>query len=57
MLPRDRPRRHSPEPLRTWSTGIVLRCPRCDNALVTIVRDDTRLWIGFPGVRTLEVTI
>ena len=37
--------------------GIVLRCPHCDNALVKIVRDDTRLWIGFPGVRTLEVGV
>ena len=37
--------------------GIVLRCPHCDNPLVTIVRDDTRLWIGFPGVRTLEVAV
>jgi hypothetical protein len=37
--------------------GIVLRCPHCDNTLLTIVKDDTRLWIGFPGVRMLEVTI
>jgi len=37
--------------------GVVLRCPHCDNPLVTIVRDDTRLWIGFPGVRTLEVAV
>jgi hypothetical protein len=37
--------------------GIVMRCPHCDNALVTIVRDDTRVWIGFPGVRTLQVTV
>jgi Zn finger protein HypA/HybF involved in hydrogenase expression len=36
--------------------GFVMRCPRCDNALVTIVKDDTRVWIGFPGVRTLQVT-
>jgi hypothetical protein len=35
--------------------GIVIRCPHCDNALVTIVKSDTRLWIGFPGVRTLEI--
>ena len=35
--------------------GIVLRCPHCDNALVTIVRADARVWIGFPGVRTLQV--
>jgi hypothetical protein len=37
--------------------GIVLCCPHCDNTLVKIVRDGTRLWIGFPGVRTLEVTV
>ena len=37
--------------------GIVLRCPHCDNPLVKIVRDDARLWIGFPGVRTLEVAV
>ena len=37
--------------------GIVMRCPHCDNALVTIVKDDSRVWIGFPGVRTLEVTV
>jgi Zn finger protein HypA/HybF involved in hydrogenase expression len=37
--------------------GVVLRCPHCDNALVKIVKDDTRLWIGFPGVRTLELVL
>ena len=37
--------------------GIVMRCPHCDNALVTIVRDDARIWIGFTGVRTLQVTV
>jgi Zn finger protein HypA/HybF involved in hydrogenase expression len=37
--------------------GVVMRCPHCDNALVTIVKDDTRVWIGFPGVRTLQVTV
>jgi hypothetical protein len=37
--------------------GVVLRCPHCNNPLVKIVRDDTRLWIGFPGIRTLEVTV
>ena len=36
--------------------GFVLRCPHCDNALATIVRaDDRRVWIGFPGIRRLEV--
>jgi hypothetical protein len=37
--------------------GIVMRCPHCDNVLVTIVRDATRVWIGFPGARTLQVTV
>jgi hypothetical protein len=37
--------------------GIVLRCAHCDNTLVKIVRDDTRLWIGFPGLRALEVAV
>ena len=36
--------------------GIVLRCPHCDSALVTIVKSDTQMWMGFPGVRTLQVT-
>jgi Zn finger protein HypA/HybF involved in hydrogenase expression len=37
--------------------GIVMRCPHCDNVLVTIVSDDTRAWIGFAGVRTLRLTV
>jgi hypothetical protein len=37
--------------------GIVMRCPHCDNALVTIVKDSTRMWIGFAGIRTLQVTV
>ena len=37
--------------------GVVMRCPHCDHALVTIVKDDARVWIGFPGLRTLEVTV
>jgi Zn finger protein HypA/HybF involved in hydrogenase expression len=36
--------------------GIVMRCPHCGSALVTIVKDDTRVWIGFVGVRTVQVT-
>jgi Zn finger protein HypA/HybF involved in hydrogenase expression len=39
------------------SAGIVMRCPQCDSALVTIVKDDTRVWLGFPGLRTLQVTV
>lgn len=37
--------------------GIVMRCPHCANALVTILKDDTRVRIGFVGVRTLQVTV
>jgi Zn finger protein HypA/HybF involved in hydrogenase expression len=37
--------------------GIVMRCPHCETALVTIVRGDARVWIGFAGARTLQVTV
>lgn len=37
--------------------GIVMRCPHCDNALITVARSDTTAWIGFPGVRTLQVAV
>ena len=37
--------------------AVVVRCPRCDNALVTILKDDTRVSIGFVGVRMMEVTV
>jgi hypothetical protein len=37
--------------------GTVLRCPHCDNALVTIVKADKRVTIGFRGLRTLQVTV
>ena len=37
--------------------GIVLRCPHCDHALVKIVQADTRIWIAFPGVQTLEIAV
>jgi len=37
--------------------GIVMRCPHCDNALVTIAEGGGRMWIGFAGVRTLQVTV
>jgi Zn finger protein HypA/HybF involved in hydrogenase expression len=37
--------------------AVVVRCPHCDNALMTILKDDTRVWIGFVGVRSLEVTV
>jgi Family of unknown function (DUF6510) len=37
--------------------GMVLRCPRCDNALAKIVKAEARVWIGFEGVRALELTV
>ena len=37
--------------------GIVLRCPHCDNVLAKIVKNDSRVWIDLPGIRTLEVTV
>ena len=37
--------------------GIVMRCPHCDATLVTIVEAGARVWIGFAGVRTLQVTL
>jgi Family of unknown function (DUF6510) len=37
--------------------GVVMRCPRCDNTLVTMVKADTHVWIGFHGVRTLQVSV
>ena len=37
--------------------GIVMGCPHCDNALVTIVKDDARVCIGFSGLRTLQVVV
>jgi len=37
--------------------GFVLRCPQCDDAMVTLVRGDGRLWIGFPGIQTMQVAV
>ena len=37
--------------------GIVMRCPHCDTVLVTILKDGARVWIGFAGVRTLQMTV
>jgi Zn finger protein HypA/HybF involved in hydrogenase expression len=37
--------------------GTVLLCPHCHNPLVKIVRDDTRMWLGFPGLAMLEVAV
>jgi ribosomal protein S27E len=37
--------------------GIVMRCPHCDNAVVTIVEADIRVWMGFAGARMLQVSV
>ena len=37
--------------------GIVLRCPHCDNTLGKIVQGDSRVWIDFTGILTLEVAV
>lgn len=37
--------------------GVALRCSHCDSALVKIVKDGSRVWVGFPGLRTLEVAV
>jgi hypothetical protein len=37
--------------------GVVMRCPHCDTVLVVISKEDTRVWIGFVGVRTLQVDV
>lgn len=35
--------------------GIVIRCPRCDNALAKIAVSGERRWVSFPGLRALEL--
>ena len=37
--------------------GVVMRCPDCHEVMVTIVRGDARVWIGFAGVRMLQVAV
>jgi hypothetical protein len=37
--------------------GFVLRCPHCETALMTLVRGDDRMWLGFAGMRTLQVAV
>lgn len=37
--------------------GVVMRCPHCGNALITIVEHGTCVSIGFPGIRTLQVHV
>jgi Zn finger protein HypA/HybF involved in hydrogenase expression len=37
--------------------GVVLRCPHCGNTLAKIVKSDSRVWIDFSGIRSLEVVV
>ena len=37
--------------------AVVMRCPRCDNPLVTMVEDDMHVRMGFTGIRMLQITI
>ena len=37
--------------------GVVMRCPHCENALVTIVKGGTHVCIGFAGMRTLHIPV
>jgi Zn finger protein HypA/HybF involved in hydrogenase expression len=37
--------------------GFVLRCPHCETALMTLVRGDRQMWIGFPALRTLQLAV
>ena len=37
--------------------GIVMRCRDCGAVLVTIVKQDTRLTVGFAGARTLQLEV
>jgi hypothetical protein len=35
--------------------GVVLRCPHCDNVLVTIVETDGDTRVGLAGIRLLTI--
>jgi coenzyme F420-reducing hydrogenase gamma subunit len=35
--------------------GTVLRCAHCGNALIKVVTSETRIWIAFGGMRSLEI--
>jgi hypothetical protein len=37
--------------------GVVFRCAHCDNTLAKIVRSETRVWVGFPGMNALEAAV
>jgi hypothetical protein len=35
--------------------GAVVRCPGCEEVLLTIVAEDGRYWLGFDRLRCLEI--
>ena len=35
--------------------GAIIRCPRCDNALIRIVHARGRYWLDMQGVRVLQM--
>jgi hypothetical protein len=35
--------------------GVVVRCPHCQNVLITIVRGRERTWVDLAGTRGLEL--
>ena len=35
--------------------GAIIRCPRCDNALIRIVHARGRYWLDMRSVRVLEI--
>ena len=37
--------------------GMVLRCPHCDHVLLTVARDERRVWLAFPGAVTVELVL
>ena len=37
------------------SAGVVLRCPHCDAVLMRVVEGESRLWLDFGGLRSLEM--
>jgi hypothetical protein len=37
--------------------GMVLRCPHCENLLGAIVEQRGRVWITFPGMRALGISL
>jgi Family of unknown function (DUF6510) len=37
------------------SAGLVLRCPTCDTALLTVVESSSHTWVSMVGFRALEL--